>query len=479
MKKLYSLAHELLVIRTLCSGNKNPASNYIFSRIDKSHFASEIGIQTFDRIMTKFRQSGEIPDWRLVVSDPGISQEIRGHLENKRDIEPITSKKLSVKSIRRLDDYKKQRVLVEVGKKIEKAFRSSEGIDTDQLIQETQNALNGSAKRSGLKLLRIGGPKSNMKGVLRKVLRGEGMTVIPTGFKGFDTINRGLPLKSVLLLGGPTGGGKSALVGQLVRNMAKTGARVGVWGLEMTPEQMFTRDISSVSNTKGTDFLDAKTRISPGRRREIEAILEGWEEEIDRANGELIYLADEEENPVTMAQLLAASKPYAFDVVVVDYVGLLEQTDQEQHRSLGDALKVAKKWADANNCIVIVCAQVDKDMNVRYARQMEEHAPIAWKWKWDADAKLHGVTEINQSKARYVAPVPFSLKFDFQYMSVRDATDEEIEGTKKKSEASKNRWAKKKDGEEDEDDDWVKEESEGPPEKQTKKRNRNEKTREL
>jgi hypothetical protein len=283
-----------------------------------------------------------------------------------------------------------------------------------------------------------------------------------------------------LLAGGPTGGGKSALVGQLVRNMAKYGARVGVWGLEMTPEQMFVRDISSTSNTKGTDFLAAKERISPRRRKEIFQIMQEWEQEIDRSSGEIIYLADEEDNPLNMAQLLAASKPYAFDVLVVDYVGLLEQTHKEQHISLGDALKVAKKWADRNNAIVIVCAQVDKDMNVRYARQMEEHAPIAWKWKWDADAKLHGITEITMSKARYVAPVSFNLKFDFAVMSVRDATNEEVEGIKKKSEGTKNRWAKKKDGKEgeDEDDEWVNDNSEDLDEKPVRKR-KNEKTREL
>ena len=141
MRKLYSLSHEILMIRTLCSGVDNPASNYLFSRLDESHFASEIGVTTFNRIQAKFRQSGEIPDWRLVLSDPGLSQEIRAHLDKKRNIEPITSKKLTIRSIRRLDEYKKQRVLVDVGKRIEKAMRSTEGIDTDELIQDVQNAL--------------------------------------------------------------------------------------------------------------------------------------------------------------------------------------------------------------------------------------------------------------------------------------------------------------------------------------------------
>lgn len=448
MKKVYSLSNEILALRTLCSKD-NQAGEFLFSKLSKEHFFTEIGSQTFDRIQKKFRQSGELPDWRLVISDPSLDQSVRDYLENKKSTEPLSTKKTTISLLRRLDDFKKQRLLVKVGKIIEDSLRSDEGIDTDELIQQVQNSLSGASISNDLQLLRVGGKKSNMEKVLSKILNGKAISVIPTGFNGFDKINRGLPFKSVLLVGGPTGGGKSALVGQLTRNMACYGAKVGVWGLEMSPEQMFTRDISSTTKTKGTDFLDPLNRIKSSDKRKIIQTMKEWENKISRSNGEIIYLADSEDNPRSMDQILAASKPYAFDVLVIDYVGLLKQTHKDGWVSLGDALKSAKKWADANNAIVIVCAQVDNDMNVRYAKQMEEHAPIAWKWKWDAGAKLHGVTEIIQSKARYVSPINFYIKFDFSIMTVTDATQEEIEKSKTKTnEKSKERWSK------EEDDEW-------------------------
>lgn len=70
---------------------------------------------------------------------------------------------------------------------------------------------------------------------------------IPTGFAGIDQLTNGFQKNWFYVFAGRTGRGKTSLAMQMARAAAKSGRTVGVVSVEMDPEQLAIREISSES----------------------------------------------------------------------------------------------------------------------------------------------------------------------------------------------------------------------------------------
>lgn len=418
MKKTYSLGVELRALRTICE-SEGRASQELLAKLDETHFATEVGRASFKRIIYRLRKNGIVPDWGDLSSDPGLDQSIKDVLENA-EVEPVVTKKRTTRLIHRMNEYQKLRTLLDIGSYLEKQFKSPNPIDPDDITQAIQSRLQGMSHGRAFKVMRIGGDKSNVDKYLERVLQGKAARYIPTGFKGFDDINRGVPTGSVFIVAGPTGSGKSLLLGQLSNNMAMNGARIGFFQLEMFNEESLQRDVARVGQIDMTKLLDPLNRLTNKERKELRERYLEYDRKIAKRGGAIDFFEFEED--VTIEMLLSTAKPYGYDVLAIDYLGLLEgMSGEDQWRAMSNAVRVCHHWSKQNDCVVILAAQLSEEGQLRYAKGMAEHAKLMWQWKHTQMSRDTGVYEIEQPKARQLSNHNFLLFFNKPQMTVTDA----------------------------------------------------------
>lgn len=451
-RKLYSLKAELTAIRTICQYGEKRPGQYLLSKVNDNYFATELARSSFKRILHTMRRSGNVPDWNDLITDPGIDETIRESLEEV-DIPAISDKKKVVSLVSRLNEYRKSRVLLDIGKMLDKTLNSSEAFNTDDTIKEIQDKLSGSVQSNAFKVLHIG-ENSNVDKHVERILSGSAVSYIPTGLQAFDEKNRGLIGGSLVLIAGETGGGKSALLGTLANNMGLNGAKVGFVPLEMTNDEVLQRDVARNTEVSLNDLIDPENRLSKKQRAAARDMYLSNSKRIERRGGRVSYF--EFESDVSIEGVLSTLQPYDYDVVIIDYIGLLDGlAGEDQWRAMNNAVRYAKIWAKNTGTTVIIAAQLTKEGMLKYAKGMMDHANLAWTWQRDELFHTTGVAVVKQPKARQQSNHDFMLKFDFPKMTVRDVDENDIAafeaGSKIRDKEGKRskRWEKDDDGSSD------------------------------
>jgi len=442
-RKLLSLRAELKALRTICVDSDSRAAQFLLSKLNTDHFATGVGRAAFQRIQRYLKKDSMPPDWDELVTDPGLDQSVRDVLADC-DIKVVKTKRITAKVVERLEEYRKLRMLVNIGKTLEQKLKSPDPVDTDSLIHDIQNRTAGMNKTTAFKALHIG-VGSNAEKHINRLLAGTAITYIPTGFDGFDSINRGIPYGACWVIGGETGAGKSLLLGQLADNMSQHGAKVAFVPLEMSNDEVLQRGLARKGDANMTDLLDPVNKLSNRARREIKERFMKHDERTRRRGGRVSYI--EFDADVSIEVVLSTLKPFAYDVIMIDYIGLLEGlSGDDQWRMMTNASRYAKIWAKNNHCIVCLAAQLSEEGMLRYARGIKENASFFWNWRNDEHFKATGVAQMQQGKARQASDHTFYLHFDKPKMTVKDATSEDMDHRKafneKKGKGDKNkrRW---------------------------------------
>jgi len=473
---------ELRAIRTLTVEPESRAAQELIAKLDESYFATEVARTAFKVCLKSLRKKSELPDWDDLITDPAIDESIRDTL-SECDYPPLDTKKKTNIVISRLSDYRRWRLLAKIGKAAERAISSTEDVNIDEAFADVANIMNQQSAGKNFRVLRIGKNSNSLKYV-KKVLKGTAITYIATGFKGFDSINRGFP-PGFILMASPTGRGKSTMLNQIAQNMAEQGAKVGFAPLEMTNEENLQRNIARVAQIDMIRLLDPQNKIS---RADFDEIIEKWEkhdQKIDKNGGAIEFY--EFDNAVNAESLAVTVQPFALDVLIIDYLGLLDETSGEQQwQKLGEAAWFLHTWAKANGVVVIAAAQLSEEGALRYSKMLAEHAKFFWFWAPDETSRASGIYKITQRKARNASDHDFYLKFDLPKMTVTDAEKDDIEETEKQQRDKKTprdekktskKWEKDSSvGWGDEDDEEIPEPVPGKRAQHDKKRNGKRKT---
>jgi replicative DNA helicase len=440
-RKQYSLTTELRVIRTLTLNPDSRAAQELLAKVDESFFASEVSRAAFRVCMKSLKKSSELPEWDDIITDHAIDESIRDVLE-ECDLPALNTKKRTFKALERLNEYRQLRLLGKIGRRAQRVLESTEPVNMDDEFAELTNILGQQKSQKNFKVLRIG-KNSNSRKHVEKLLKGTAITYLPTGFAGFDKINRGIPAGSFFLIGAPTGAGKSTLISVLGENFAMAGAKVGLAPLEMSNAENLQRNVARVTSIDMTKLLDPLNKLN---KKEVVDIRERWDAfdtKMEKINGQLEFYEFDED--ITIEGLTATVKPFGLDVLIIDYLGLLDgTTGDDQWRQLGNAARYCHVWGKANNCIVVAAAQLSDDGVIRYAKAMQEHAKYFWYWTVNETNKATGIYEIIQRKARQASDHSFYLHFDLAKMTVKDADISQVDEMKKVRKDSKSpRDAKK------------------------------------
>ena len=420
MSRLLSADLEKRALRTICTSAQGAA---MWGTLTSAHFASEIAYKAFKRVEVAFKKRGEVPSWASLCQDPGLDDQTRAALKTFKT-SPAKTPKARRELLDSLEVYRKRRGLNEMAKSISDLLANEGVSEIDSIMENVSKKFADIGQAgSGFQTHTIG-KGDTATGLVIQMLKAGEDNFIPTGFKAFDAINHGIPLGSLFMISGTSGSGKSAVMNTLSRNFAHLGGKVLFAPLEMDTTSMLQRELAFQTGTSLTNFLNpSKTMTKADKVKALKAY-KRVSRKIATANGKITYYSPD--GQASIGALLGYSKANGYNIVMIDYVGLLEGTDgDDQVKALGRIASMAKRWAVANRAIVVMAAQLSDDGYIKYARKLKEDASTMWTFQRTPQDRENNTLTVRQEKSRQQGDFPFTLFCDLSTMTIRDQTADE------------------------------------------------------
>lgn len=421
MRKTYSPDLEKRALKTICTGSKE--GHFLMSKINKDHFATEVGASAYERISVLLNKRGVIITWRNLCEDPSLHEDLRASLRSFEQ-KPCRNENSATGLFNGLENFRKIRALNDLSRDISTSLQDG-SVDVESIIDSTTTNVSKLSTVGASVTINHIGLNDNTRELVRKMLKGEENRFIPTGFNTYDSVNHGILDGSLFMVGAPAGNFKSLMVQTLARNFALQGAKVCIAPLEMNNMSLMQRELSMQTQIPLTKMLNPGKSMSPKERKQTYEAYRTLSRTIRKRGGQLTIFSSEED--LTLESFLSFCKPYGYKVLIVDYVGLLAGSDgDDQVRALGRIARRSKIWASANNAVVVLAAQMSDDGLVRYSRAMNEHASLFWSWKATPQSRESHTIKVHQGKSRMQDPFSFDLYCNPATMLIRDLTAEEI-----------------------------------------------------
>ncbi len=241
-----------------------------------------------------------------------------------------------------------------------------EDTDVDQILDDAEQKLFGVSQHH------LGQTFVPMKTVLTEAFhridsltKGDGsLRGLPTGFPPLDNVLSGMQKSDLVILAARPSVGKTSLALDFARQIAKTGASVGIFSIEMSKEQLADRLICAEA---GVDLWKMRTgRLSS----------EGFPDDdfsrINRAMAVLaeapIYIDDSASSNVmeirTLARRLQSEQGISF--LIIDYLQLLEGDAREGRvQEVSQISRALKGLARELNIPVLALSQLSRAVESR------------------------------------------------------------------------------------------------------------------
>lgn len=217
---------------------------------------------------------------------------------------------------------------------------------------------------------------------------------IRLGFYNLDEATGGLEGGDIMVIGARPAVGKSAIVAQMIANVASKGKKVGYFNLEMSDAQVYER------------FVSKESQIDLTRVRRAKAFLGEEESKYNAANEKLSKMrVIVSTNCRNVSTIKAECRHQGFDLIVIDYLQLMKSDKKYTNRvnEVGDISKSVKELAMELNVPIILLSQLNRvseqkntkepEMSeLREAGDIEQDASIIF-LMWNAsekDAKYKG-----------------------------------------------------------------------------------------
>ncbi len=182
---------------------------------------------------------------------------------------------------------------------------------------------------------------------------------ISTGLVDLDRMTQGLQRQDLIVIAARTSMGKSAFTLQIAVNANRLGYKVSIFSLEMSYQQVLNRMFAT---TARVDFSKFRTGAFDDR---------DWSK-ISMCLDELstITIVDERgiSTPSILSQARKIKRSEGLDLVIVDYVQLVNEPAQEgdnQGTPLKRVTQALRQMAKECNCAVIAISQVSRAVEQR------------------------------------------------------------------------------------------------------------------
>ena len=250
---------------------------------------------------------------------------------------------------------------------------------------------------------------------------GEGL--IKTGFYHTDDCLGGLEGGDITAIGARPGVGKSAIVTQMIGQMAEKDYNIGYYNLEMNESQVYERFVSRMSEIGLTRVRRAKT------------FLGGEQEAFEKANDKLSgYNITISTGTKSVSEIRAECRHQRYDVIVIDYLQLIKADRRFSNRAseVGDISKAIKALAMELHVPIILLSQLNRASESRETKEptmaelresgdIEQDASnIILLWNLDEDGVYKGWKIEKQRQGTHLKEV---LKFDGDHMNFTERTE--------------------------------------------------------
>ena len=248
-----------------------------------------------------------------------------------------------------------------------------------------------------------------------------GKNLVKTGFYKLDDCLGGLEGGDITVIGARPGVGKSAIVTQIIGQMAKKGYRVGYFNLEMNESQVYER------------FVSRLAELSLTRVRRAKSFLGGEEEAFNKANEEMAgYDVIISTGSKSVSEVKAESRHQRFDVIVIDYLQLIKADRRYANRAseVGDISKSIKGLASELHVPIILLSQLNRVSESKETKEptmaeLRESGDIEQDASniilmWNVSDKNRSFKGLKVEKQRQGETMKEGLQFDGEHMSFRE-----------------------------------------------------------
>ncbi len=419
--KLHNSDLEMSVLYSICEGD-NKVKTTLLAYVTPDYFYNDYANEAIKRIFSIVKKAEEAPSFSELTTDPVLSESTRKKLKKYKG-EVITDRKYK-RRLKQLQEYHQVRELYFMSERLNKLMQG-EKIDVEQALEDAADDLARiRTKKHRKQEIHHIGKSNNSSAIIKRLLDKTPPKLVPTGFSAWDDVNGGVPYKALVGIGGPAGGGKTSLALQLAQNMTELGLEdVAYVPLEMDEDETLERIMANKAGVKLSKIKQKKT--SSKEDRLIAKAYKNHVKKMKKNNTRLTVFSPEDD--VNIEEVLLLLKPYAFRVIIIDYLTLLKGTDgddasEKQWQKIGQIGRRCKIWAKANDAIVVLVAQVDDEGKLRYSRALKEHANILWTWPVNKETRENKVMKISTEKARNLVMVDFDLGYDDELFQVFDVS---------------------------------------------------------
>lgn len=463
--ELQSIESELKFLKTV-TNRKVPKRKRLayLAKVTPSTFSHPYTQEAFNRVITLIQTRDHVMTWDELYNDPSFEKEARDMFEDS-DAKSCQGDKSLSRVLEHLEEYRKRRELFELVNSVADDFNNEdEAFDSGKTLDAIANKL--SSIRENMiedETVWTFGQDSNSEEIIDRGLHRPAEKMIKTGFAEYDERNGGLPSTGVMIMAATTSGGKSAVSTNLEKNLAlyNEGLSANKVTLEMSEEQEFNRIASMISGVPLSKFKHGN--LTEREKKKIKKDILDWEKKLKSNKSRFRYVSGKKSR--TIQQLLSFLVPYGDDVIIIDYISLLEGVDDDnQWRMLSAIARECKVYSAEHNCLIILLAQLDTETSkLRYSKGIKEHADVMWKWNYaDEEVRATKIIPVEIDKVRDGELFMMPLAEDFSVMRITDPGDEDLEafqefrqsrGGKSGRRGKKKRREQEADGDDRDDDD--------------------------
>ena len=397
---------------------------YLFAKLSPEYFHHPACLSAFNRLLSLTKKYGALVTWDELLADPVLEEDFRTML-GTLVAEPVRRRKPCDRMLDVLNSYRKIRKTYAVAKATIESLKG-EKVDIDPILDVMAAGISEARVAHNNAPLYSIGKDGNSESLVKSVLRGNSVPFYRTGFNGYDSKNGGLPLDGVMVIAATSGSGKSCMLMNLLKNLYEIN-KISTFKvtLEMGDSQEARRLMSCLSGVPLFKFIHGtlerdEKKLAFGKYRQFQ--------NFGLAN-DCRFSTLSPTTGMSIDQVLMTAQPYGFDVVAIDYITLLAGTDNDrQAQVLSNIARQCKEFSRANNCLVIILAQLDDSTgNIRYSRALKEHADVVWTWKYPdrTDKKI----EISSLKTRDGEVFDFFVRENFMCMQLSDYVASEADAT--------------------------------------------------
>ncbi|MNQ23838.1 Replicative DNA helicase [compost metagenome] len=381
---LFDQDSEIRCIKTLTDESITPGiRSTLLGKLSKEHFYNAPTLAAFNRIDTLAKKRFEIVDLNSLVADPVIDEDLRDILKSQvRKKKSCSNKKQISNMLDVLERYRKIRAVYGIAQDSFKELEKAE-IDIDTLLNKVTEAVaraNASLSEEQF-FLNFGVNDSSAK-IVDAVINRKVSPRIKTGYVEYDKRNGGLPEHGVFIISATTSGGKSVLAMNLaVRLYRKAKKSVCRISLEMDEEQETRRMASHLTKIPFNKFKENK--LSMADKANVQKAFEDFSA-FGKKHG-IAYTTISPTRAVTIHDVFRMIKAFAYQIIMIDYIGLLAGMDSDsQWFQLSEVAAVSKRFSrEGSKALVVILAQLDDTTDkLRYSKGIKEHADTMWQWNY-------------------------------------------------------------------------------------------------